>query len=329
MTTLRGRLLCALALALAAVPAAPAVAAMPKPDTFFVHHDHSVAGRGWHVELDIDRNGKAIRGAVVYVEECGETIFGENLPIRPDGTFSGAGTMRRGKVTWTIDGRFVSTTEAHGTFRVTAPKCGDTGVRAYDAHTPGAGEKHDHSTALVIGNQAEYPPAMDNAAPNVRRARKLRMASLRNVWRYDTLAEAYARGYVFDEPAPDQVPCPGTHHMRKHKASFWGKFLNPRKPQSLVWWCNSAREFQLAAFMFRAPKGRPPTTMGDLLQWHRHGPRGTWMTHLWLVPDTPAALATCAPFKAFARYGGRIAYERYNPDILLDAPCSDTPGLTD
>ena len=305
----------------------PAVAdaATPAPGSFFAHHDHSAKGRNYHVEFALNGTGRRIATAVVFLEECGETLFAEKVPLAADGSFSVSGTLRRGRVRWSITGRFEPADRVEGTYSITGPKC-RTGTRFYDIYAAGAA-KHDHGSALIIGNQDEYPPAAalaGSASPYVRRARKLRMASLRTMARYDTVAEAQRRNYEFRPADPAALRCPGMHHMRKHNVAFWGKLLDPRGPQALVYWCNSAREFTLAAYMFRARPGRPPTTIDNLLQWHRHGPRGTWMSHLWLVPDTRASLATCAPFAAFER-STAIRYEPYVEDIKLDAPCSDTP----
>ena len=81
--------------------------------------------------------------------------------------------------------------------------------------------------------------------------------------------------------------------------------------------------FTLAAYMYRAPAGDPPSTWGDILQWHRHAgsSAATWATHVWLVGHTREGLATCAPMKALSEMLG-IVVEPY-VSTPLDRPCPE------
>ncbi len=117
--------------------------------------------------------------------------------------------------------------------------------------------------------------------------------------------------------------CPRFWHMRINGARMWGRLLDPRHPQSIVFWCNSAGHFTLAAFMFRDEPNAKPPTFHNLIQWHKHAPRATWMSHLWLVPDIRDAWSTCAPFKAFEAQG-LFSYETFATSLHLDMPCSST-----
>jgi len=179
----------------------------------------------------------------------------------------------------------------------------------------------------MVGNMAEYPRTPWGESKEGRKARRLVTSSLRTMKRFDTVKEAQKQGYFFGAPSMSALKCPGLIHMRKHAVSFWGKLLSAETPQSLVWWCSSDRKLTLAAYMCRAPaKMAMPDTFNGLLQWHKHGVTGGWMTHLWLVRDPRSAVATCAPFEAFERYG-ILRYEPYFDTLPIDFPCSDTPRL--
>jgi hypothetical protein len=139
--------------------------------------------------------------------------------------------------------------------------------------------------------------------------------------RFDTPAKARRLGYRPD-PAPPRRP--GFTHFRKSGARFWGRVFDPRHPQALVFWCPSDGRCTLAAFMYRAPAGDPPSTWGGLLQWHRHGmaAQDAWMTHLWLVPAVREAFATCAPMPALVRRLG-IRQEPYLIHSEHLMPCKE------
>jgi hypothetical protein len=105
---------------------------------------------------------------------------------------------------------------------------------------------------------------------------------------------------------------------------FWGRTFDPAHPQALVFWCPRQGACALANFMYRAPAGMPPSTWGDLLQWHRHGTgaRSSWMTHVWLVKDVRTAFATCAPLAALERDLG-LATTRWYPFTVHElSPCA-------
>jgi hypothetical protein len=190
---------------------------------------------------------------------------------------------------------------------------------------PALAQTHGHEPGgvLHVGNALPYPELHGVALEQRRRARALRRATLRAAVRLDTPAEAIARGYVA-RAAVSPLYRPGLWHFRKRGVRFWGRVLEPRRPQALIFWCPSVGACRLAAFVFRAPPGRPPT-YGGLLGWHRHATHATWMTHVWLTGAIRTALAQCAPFRALQAQNPALAWEPYVPDVpRVDAPCPDS-----
>jgi hypothetical protein len=315
----RARRVCtALAAGLAVIPAA-AQAVLPKSGVSVQAHEHGTNGHDWHVELDVNHSSTRIATLVLYAQECDVTAYAEKVPLTRDGSFAVGGSLPKGAGTWFVHGSFVARTRATGIWSVSKPDC-LTGDRPFDT----AGEGHH----IVRGNPAEYPPdAITGSSKNARRLRGLMRASEATKGRFDTLAKARRRGYVLDPHERTWPnPCPGTWHMRKHGVSMWGKSLDPAAPQSLVYWCDSRRHWTLAAYMYRARGDSKPNTYGNLLQWHKHGPDATWMTHVWMVPDPHGAFATCMPFPSFERFS-ILRFEPYTPDVHIDAPCSDATSV--
>jgi hypothetical protein len=187
-------------------------------------------------------------------------------------------------------------------------------------------EGHDSDPRLMAGNHAPYPPLELASARNRRRAEALRAATLAAAPRYATVALAEGKGYVAD-PTITPIYRPGIVHYRKNGPSFWGRVLEPRRPQALIFWCPPAGECSLVAFMYRVPADRRPPTYGGILGWHRHGLRGTWMTHVWLTNDTRSSLAQCVPFNAVTAFNPLVVFEPYRADVPgIDEPCPDTAG---
>ena len=206
-----------------------------------------------------------------------------------------------------------------------------SGIRTWTAVESGAGgrgtHQHDMDPRLMAGNHAPYPALELASARNRRRAEALRLATIAAAPRYATVALAEHAGYIAD-PNITPVYRPGIVHYRKHGPSFWGRVLEPRRPQALIFWCPPAGECSLVAFMYRVPADRRPPTYGGIIGWHRHGVRGTWMTHVWLTNDVTSSLAQCVPFNAVAAFNPLVAYERYRADIPgIDEPCPDTAGF--
>jgi hypothetical protein len=288
----RSLTICAALAPLALLGAAVASATLPPANAHFEVHEHGTSGHDWHVELDVGRNRNRLKSVVLYLQECGETAFAQNVLIAADGSFNASGALTSGPGSWNVQGQFPDGDHAHGTYELTKPGCA-TGVRPFDAHRAGAGHHH-HGAHQIVGNPAEYPDLTQAGQADVRRAQGLRTATVRASKRLDTLREARRAGYVTTS-ASRRRGCPGMHHYRKNGVRFWGRLMNPRAPQSLVFWCSSSNVYVLAAYMYRAPADSTPPTFGNLLQWHRHSDTGNWMTHIWIVPDTRAALASGAP----------------------------------
>lgn len=303
----------ALSLALAASGAADAGhEKTAEPQQVIVEDDvHNSGGDDWHVQLELNRDRTRLASVVVYSQRCGQTGFKQRVPLGPNRSFSIVDEpLADGKGTWSVEGTFTAVARAQGTWSLTAGECTVSGNFA-------AQDKEGH---FQIGNPYEYAPqSVYGSSLDARRLRRLKYETRRNAFRFDTVAEAERRGYVMS----GEGACPGFRHARKRGTVMWGKLLNPKAPQSLIFWCDSASNFRLAAFMYRADEDSRPDTFGDMIQWHRHSSTAAWMTHVWLARKSEATFATCAPFQTFAR-DGTIRYEPYVIDVMIDKPCSDT-----
>jgi hypothetical protein len=175
---------------------------------------------------------------------------------------------------------------------------------------------------MHYGNMAEYPDLTHASSADLRRARSLHLRTNAYGFRFNTAAKAARLGYRTDPAERARVGCPGLVHFRK--GGVWGRVLNPKTPQALVFWCDSTSKLKLVALMYRASRKIHPPTYGGILGWHRHSPAANWMTHIWITHGARAAVATCAPFQALHRSLG-IVYESYVQDAPgIDSPCSDT-----
>ena len=296
---------------LLALPGA-ALAAQPRPKTMYEDHRHQTHGNDWHVQLQANDAGSGLTSIVLYAEACDADGLAFHLAVHSDGTFGFASRkLSDGKGTWAIHGTYADPDHATGTWSVTKGKC------TVADHPFAAHDGHGH---FIIGNPDGYAPArIKGNSYNARHLRGLQAGVLARHRRWNTPAKAAAEGYVMDK----STTCPSFHHARKHGTDMWGKLLDPAAPQSLVYWCDSHRTWTLAAEMFRASRHSTPPVFGNMIQWHKHGADGTWMTHIWFVGDPTAAFAACAPFPAFQQRGW-FGYEYYNVDIPIDQPCQDT-----
>lgn len=120
-------------------------------------------------------------------------------------------------------------------------------------------------------------------------------------------------------------------HGRNRANYFDDRSLDPRHPESLVWWRTPSGELKLVAFMYRLPPGvAAPDYGGPIVRWHGHDkckdprtrrtlgdpvdgacPEGQVlkdnpeMTHVWLTDDLRSAFAVEAPAEALSRALGR------------------------
>jgi hypothetical protein len=238
----------------------------------------------------------------------------------------------RGRVVLRLTGTLAAT-YGRGTVSRRLGGCA-SGVRNWTAerrggggrhHPPEAGEEghpHGDSALTRLGNRDPYPALARAGARNRRRAEALRLATLGEASRFATVALAEAAGYVAD-PAISPIHRPGLVHYRRGGAHYWGRLLDPRAPQALVFWCPGAGDCALAAFMYRSLRSPLPPTYGHIVGWHRHDPTAGWMTHVWLTDDMLTAFAQCTPFPALHARNPAIVLERYRADIPgLDEPCA-------
>ena len=155
----------------------------------------------------------------------------------------------------------------------------------------------------MVGNMAPYPDVDHARQRDMRHARRVLRASRRSAHAFDTIKEAKRHGYRIRDRFK-----PGFTHLRKHGTQFWGRILDARAPQALVFWCPSHGRCRLTTYMYRAPAGKPPSTWHRLLQWHRHSHDMTadWATHVWLLGHVREAFATCAPWPALTAELGLV-----------------------
>jgi hypothetical protein len=310
---LRSALLALLApAALLVVPAAASATAQPHPKTMYEDHVHQTHGNDWHVQLQANDAGTGLTSLVLYAEACDENGLAFHLPVHSDGSFGFSGRkLNDGKGSWSIDGKFTDSDHAIGTWSVYKGACSVVN------HPFAAHDGHGH---FIIGNPDGYaPPRIDGNSYEARHLRSLQAGVLKRHPNWNTRAKVKKLGYVMDK----STHCPGLHHARKHGTSMWGNLLDPSAPQSFVFWCDSQERWTLAAAMFRASAHSTPPVFNNMIQWHKHGSDGTWMTHIWFVNDPVAAFAACAPFPAFER-AGWFSYEYFRVDIPIDQPCKDT-----
>jgi hypothetical protein len=176
----------------------------------------------------------------------------------------------------------------------------------------------------MVGNEHEFPDLAAAGKANVARARRLLRASRLTAPRFDTLAKARRHGYTVR-----RLRRPGFVHARQGGTRFSGRIFDADDPPALVFWCPSKGRCTLAIYMYRAPAGKPPSTWGDLLMWHRHDgtTAASWMTHVWLLRHTRDGFATCAPPMALAHDLG-IHLEPYRAQ-MPDKPCSAEGSMPD
>ena len=287
---------CAAALFLAA----DARAAMPMPGAHFLFHDHRTVGDGWHIEMIVGKKDPHfLRQLVLYSERCGETILSTHVRIRDDGTIASAKpftTAAGEQGTWRLDARWTDTDHVTGTFQITRPGC-DGGVRSFTA-TEGSGhEGHVHiSYGTPVGSYPDLTRGKPRALAQVRR---LWRGSIRTAKeRFSSYSRVLALGYV---PYGREIHWtrPMVFHVRSKTYERDHRQLDPRRPESLVYWRPPKGEPVLVAFMYRLPTRRGWPQFGKpLLGWHAHGHEKlgpTIMTHVWMTRDLRSGIANCMP----------------------------------
>ena len=269
----------------------------PDKGTSFTVHDHQTKGKNWHVELEISRERRLlVKTLVVYVQECKATPVVTNFRIDLKGRINlidqPFDLPKDQTGVWTVRAQFTSKQELKGIYRIVTPTC-DTGERPFVSHA--AGHK---GSAHAGGTRPGQFPSLPSAS---RRHR----SQVRDLWR--GALHAAADLFPFYESAralqfrryPLRWKRPLLFHLRHDGNKADDAVLDPRRPESLVYWWPRRGSPVLVGFMFRSPLGKPPRFGGDLLAWHSHtedGSRGdNQMTHVWLTGDLRSALANCLP----------------------------------
>ncbi len=130
------------------------------------------------------------------------------------------------------------------------------------------------------------------------------------VRRFPTFDAARAAGYEFLPRSFAKQKDLDFWHLTNPAYQADRDYLNPDKPESLMYWNNPDGVPILVAFIYRVPKRTPnPSLAGPLFQWHAHrngnGSLGRQkMAHLWLLDGLRNGFASSPPFEKLAtRYG--------------------------
>jgi hypothetical protein len=217
---------------------------------------------------------------------------------------------------------------------------------------PSAGVTAAVLAALVIGSLALTAPALAeempmpmpmpagpqmrgdmSAYPQVEKATPRQYAKAKRLWKsararadlFRPISRALKLGYGFAPRDEMRIGYPGIRHLRKGGNRFWGKLLDPKAPQSLMYWCVTKAQCTLLGYMYRAPAQSKPPVFGPMLMWHMHSNGRSWMTHLWLTGDVRSAFARCAPWPAFTKAFG-IAKMPWREDVMEDHACPADGG---
>lgn len=128
--------------------------------------------------------------------------------------------------------------------------------------------------------------------------------------RFPTLDAARASGYEFLPKSFDRQEDLDFWHLTNAAYQADRDYLNPDKPESLMYWNNPDGSPILVAFIYRVPRRTPnPTVAGPLFQWHAHrNSKGSLgrrkMAHLWLLDGLRNGFASSPPFEKLARRYG-------------------------
>jgi hypothetical protein len=180
------------------------------------------------------------------------------------------------------------------------------------AGAPGA-QDHGHGGGAHAeghhGGGPLYPDLTEATAAQRQAARRLLERSRAATRRLHTLDAAFAAGFE-----RHRFPEERGQFFHMERCDNWvdGRVLNPRRPESLVYWRRpGAGAPQLVAVMYRSPGDRPaPASGAPVVHWHGHPRRegappgrvtgSTRMSHVWLTPHLRSAYARRPPRKALA-----------------------------
>ena len=194
---------------------------------------------------------------------------------------------------------------------------------------PGASTLPGSARRGLIEHLRQYP-SVELATPPQRQAARRIFAELRAAavrWRRPS--GATTAGYVVRQ-ARKRRGGTAVHYLhaeRRYQVDD-GRYLDPRRPEVLIYANAPHRPLVLVGVMFAVPRGvRGPTPAGPIARWHRHQvcvagtkrgtalggdgtcPRGarilmgSEMFHMWLTPDLRSAYAVHAPEPELCRAG--------------------------
>jgi hypothetical protein len=309
--------------------AAPAAAGLPAAGSQWLASDHNTPGDGWHIEATVGRDARFLREVVMYSERCNAAVVSAHVRIDADGTVAATKPFRQGHGTWRIDARFTDDGDFSGEFQVLKPGC-DGGVRRFTAHGGG----HDHEGHGGYGTPlGTYPDLSKGSRRAIAQARGLWQRSIRQAKRrFPTYRAALRLGYV---RFPGAWPRPVLFHVRRSAFTADGRYLDARRPESLVYWWPEQGEPVLVALMYRMPNnGVWPAFAKPLLGWHWHPNRvtgkagSTAMTHVWMTGTLRSAIANCMPVPELERANPRFRFAPpAYPFSAGSAPCpAETSG---
>lgn len=139
-------------------------------------------------------------------------------------------------------------------------------------------------------------------------ARRLMVATTANAQqRFPTFDAARAAGYDFAPRSFEQQKDLDYWHVTNRSYLKDTRDLDPRRPESLMYWKNEDGRPQLMAAVFRVPTRKAnPALGGPIIQWHLHRNAnrrlGKYkMTHLWMLPRLRDAYSMSMPTKRFQR----------------------------
>jgi hypothetical protein len=176
--------------------------------------------------------------------------------------------------------------------------------------------------------QLEQYPTPSLATPGQRAAANRFWAELRRAavrWRDPRTARRAGFDTHLARRAPSKV---GYLHAEHRRYSHDARYLDPRRPESLIYANVPGRPLVLVGVMFSMPRGmRGPTPGGSIMRWHWHSvcargdkrgltPRadgscpsgttrrpGSEMMHVWFTRDLRSAFAIHAPEPELCRAG--------------------------
>lgn len=312
----------------AALPAQADAAYLLKPDGSYQIHNHAVKGANWHVQLIANKTDRRKLDLVLlYAARCQETITVPVARIDKDGAIdlSGKTLKMKGEKqgTWNLKGQLTAVWRFTGEWSIDKPGCKD-GPNRFTAmlqpiHVHKDGTKHLHP-AHSHGN-GSYANLKRSKSPRTLRSlaslhRRTLVAAKRYFPSYDA---AIAQGFT---RLKKDWPRPLTFHVRSARYENDKYAMDPKRPESLVYWWPKKGKPILTGFMYRIDAFKIPEVGKGILQYHLHyngaGDQGrSMMTHIWIARDLRAAAASCLPVTEINEYNPRFVH---SPPAIAPGP---------